>query len=141
MKKGIVALLLAGVLALAGCGRGAPPAAGGDAQDTAAITVITAEEGKDKIDAGGVTVVDVRTAEEYEEGHVPGALLVPNEEIAGTPPELLPDLDAPLLVYCRSGRRSAEAAQKLTDMGYTAVFDMGGIIDWPYETESGAFGS
>ncbi|MDY3617747.1 MAG: rhodanese-like domain-containing protein [Agathobaculum sp.] len=95
---------------------------------------ITAEEAKKMMDEGGVTIVDVRTEEEYREGHVQDAILVPNETISTEPPEALPDKDAKLLVYCRSGRRSKDASDKLVDMGYQNVFDFGGIIDWPYDT-------
>jgi phage shock protein E len=83
-------------------------------------------------------LVDVRTPAEYEAGHIPGAVLIPNETITTTRPQQLPDVNAPVIVYCRSGRRSADAARKLTAMGYTAVFDLGGIIDWPYATVKGS---
>ena len=78
-------------------------------------------------------ILDVRTKEEFDAGHIAGAILVPNETIIDEQPELLPDLDAEILVYCRSGNRSAQAAKKLIAMGYTNVADFGGIIDWPYE--------
>ncbi len=81
------------------------------------------------IDDGHV-VVDVRRQDEFDEGHIPGAICIPNESIVDTQPEELPDLDQIILIYCRSGRRSKEAAQKLFDMGYTNVFEFGGIIDW-----------
>ena len=100
----------------------------------AGYTKITAEEGKKMLDAGGVTLVDVRTAEEFAAGHIEGAINVANESIGTEMPEALPDKDATILVYCRSGRRSADAAAKLTAIGYTHVYDMGGIIDWPYGT-------
>ena len=77
-----------------------------------------------------LVVVDVRTQEEYAEGHIPGAVCVPNESIVDAQPAELPDLEQTILVYCRSGRRSKEAAQKLADMGYTNVYEFGGIIDW-----------
>lgn len=89
------------------------------------------------LDEGGVTVVDVRTAEEYAEQHIPGAVLVPNESIGDEPPAKLPDQDAVLLVHCRTGVRSKQASDKLIKLGYTQVYDFGGIVDWPYETESG----
>ena len=82
---------------------------------------------------GSLVVVDVRTQDEYAEGHIPGAICVPNESIVDAQPAELPDLDQTILVYCRSGRRSKEAAQKLADMGYTEVFEFGGIIDWTGE--------
>ena len=81
--------------------------------------------------------MDVRTADEYAEAHIPGAILIPNESIANEEPKLLPDKDARIMVYCRSGNRSAQAAEKLIKMGYTNVYDFGGIKNWTYETESG----
>ena len=78
----------------------------------------------------GHVIVDVRREDEYAEGHIPGAILIPNESIETTPPEELPDFDQIILVYCRSGRRSKEASQKLADMGYSQVYELGGIIDW-----------
>lgn len=97
---------------------------------------ISAEEAKDMIDSGDVTVVDVRTEEEYNEAHIPGAVLVSNESISSEPPEALPDKDGILIVYCRTGVRSRQASDKLVELGYTQVYDMGGIVDWEYETES-----
>lgn len=106
--------------------------------DTEAYHRITAEEAKKMIDEGGVIIVDVRRADEYEKKHIPGAVLVPNENIGEEPPELLPDKDAVLLVHCRTGVRSKQASDKLVELGYSNVYDFGGIADWPYETESGA---
>lgn len=103
------------------------------APSEAFIEVISPEKGKTMLEQGGYTLVDVRTQAEYEQGHIPGALLIPNETIEDTQPELLPDLNAPVIVYCRSGRRSAEAAQKLSDIGYTQIYDLGGIQSWPYQ--------
>lgn len=77
-------------------------------------------------------LLDVRTAEEYEAGHIQGALLIPEQELAAKAPEMLPDLETPIFVYCRSGRRSALAAQALVDLGYLQVYDFGGINDWPH---------
>lgn len=131
-----VGILLAGSLFLSACGRsgkGASSGAGG-------YHKISAEEAKEMMDAGGVTVVDVRREDEYSQGHVPGAILVPNESIGDEQPEGLPDMDAVLLVYCRSGVRSKQAAKKLVDLGYKEVYDFGGIISWPYETEEGGEG-
>lgn len=78
-------------------------------------------------------IVDVRRQDEYDEGHIPGAILIPNESIGSERPAELPDLDQVILVYCRSGNRSKQAAQKLFDMGYTNVYEFGGIIDWTGE--------
>jgi len=96
--------------------------------------LITAEQAKERLDSGdALLLVDVRTKEEFDAGHIEGALLLPNEEILDTPPELLPDKTAEILIYCRSGNRGAQAAKKLVAMGYTNVYDFGGIIDWPYD--------
>ena len=81
----------------------------------------------------GHVVVDVRRQDEYDAGHIPGAILIPNESIGTEQPEELPDLDQVILIYCRSGNRSKQAAQKLFDMGYTNVFEFGGITDWTGE--------
>lgn len=80
-------------------------------------------------------LLDVRRQDEYDQSHIAGALLLPNEEIGTKRPQELPNLDVPVYVYCRSGRRSLEAAKKLAAMGYT-VYDFGGIIDWQYGTVS-----
>ena len=95
---------------------------------------ISSEEAKARIDSGDeVIIVDVRTVEEFKSGYIPNAILIPNESIGKTRPELLPDLDAEILIYCRSGNRSALAANKLIAMGYTKVYDFGGINDWTYD--------
>lgn len=95
---------------------------------------LSPEEAKRRMDEnGGVLVLDVRTQEEYDEGHIPGAVCLPNEEIRSDMPIVF-DKDTEILLYCRSGRRSAEALEKLEKMGYTNVSDFGGILDWPYET-------
>lgn len=81
-------------------------------------------------------IIDVRTTEEYNEGHVKNAISLPNEEIVVDSEKvatILPNKDQMLLVYCRSGKRAAEASTKLVNMGYTNVYSFGGIIDWPYE--------
>ena len=81
----------------------------------------------------GHIIVDVRRQDEYDEGHIPGAVLIPNESITDKQPEELPDLDQIILVYCRSGHRSKEASQKLADIGYTNVYEFGGINTWTGE--------
>ena len=86
----------------------------------------------------GHVVVDVRRPNEFEKGHIPGAICIPNESIGKEPPEELPDPGQIILVYCRSGRRSKDAAQKLFDMGYKKVYEFGGIIDWTGETVTGS---
>lgn len=102
---------------------------------TAQYIKITPEDAKAKIDSGDeIIIVDVRTEEEYNAGHIPNAILIPNETITDKMPELLPNPDAEILIYCRSGNRSAQAAKKLIAIGYTKVYDFGGITDWPYDT-------
>ena len=99
-------------------------------------TNITQDEAKRMMEQDdGHVIVDVRRQDEYDEGHIPGAILIPNENIENDPPEELPDPEQIILVYCRSGRRSKEASQKLADMGYRNVYEFGGIIDWTGETE------
>ena len=95
---------------------------------------ISQDEAKELMEAdNGSIIVDVRRWDEYNEGHIPGAVCIPNEEITDARPEELPDLNQIILIYCRSGRRSKEAAQKLFDMGYTNIYEFGGIIDWTGE--------
>jgi rhodanese-related sulfurtransferase len=100
----------------------------------AVLTKITAKQAKEMIDSSTeLIVLDVRTQEEYDESHIEGAILIPDYEIDTQAEELITDKNATLLVYCRSGRRSALASQVLYELGYTSVYDFGGIIDWPYE--------
>ncbi len=99
----------------------------------AGYALLTAEEAKARIEENeGVILLDVRTQGEYDQGHIPGSVCLPNETITADMPVAF-DKDAEILVYCRSGHRSAEAAEKLAAMGYTNVADFGGIHDWPYE--------
>ena len=128
MKK-LVFLLLA-VMLLTACGQDIE-------NDQGAVYVnITAEEAKQIMDnEEGYIILDVRTKEEYDEGHIPGAIVISHEEIAEKADEVLTDKDQLILVYCRSGRRSKIAAEALVELGYTNIKEFGGIIDWPYEVE------
>lgn len=128
MKK-LIFLLLAVVL-LTACGQDKE-------NDQGAVYVnITAEEAKEIMDTEeGYIILDVRTQEEYNEGHIPGAIVISHEEITEKAEEVLTDKDQLILVYCRSGRRSKLAAEALVELGYTNIREFGGIIDWPYETE------
>lgn len=104
----------------------------------AAYHKITAGEAKKKMqDTKDFILLDVRTPEEFSEQHIPGATLIIDSQISAEAGKKLPDKDTLIFVYCRSGRRSAAAAKQLVNMGYTQVYDFGGIIDWPYETVSG----
>ena len=96
---------------------------------------ISGAEAKALMDSeSGYIIIDARTQEEYDEGHIPGAILIPEYEIAARAEKELPDKDQLILVYCRSGRRSKIAAAELVKLGYTNVKEFGGIIDWQYET-------
>lgn len=95
---------------------------------------ISAKEAKRLMDTEqNYVILDVRTAGEYNEGHIPGAIVIPDDEILARAPSELPDRDQLILVYCRSGRRSKIAAARLCELGYTNVKEFGGILDWPYE--------
>lgn len=95
--------------------------------------VLTAEEAKQRMEENSEAIVlDVRTQEEFDQGHIPGAVCLPNEFIAADMPFPF-GKDTDLLLYCRSGNRSAEAAEKLRELGFSNVFDFGGIQDWPYD--------
>lgn len=94
---------------------------------------ISAEQAKARMDSGDeLIVLDVRTEAEYAEGHIAGAVLLPVDAIGPDTLEMLSDQDAELLVYCRSGNRSRSASMRLVELGYTRVYDFGGVIDWPY---------
>ena len=97
---------------------------------------ITPQEAKRIMDSGEKHIVlDTREQDEFDEGHIPGAILIPYTEIENKAEEIIPDKDKLILVYCRSGRRSKIAAESLAKIGYTNVKEFGGIIDWPYEVE------
>ena len=95
---------------------------------------ITAEEAKKIMDSGEEHIIlDTREQEEFDDGHIPYAILIPYTEIENKAEEMLPDKEKLILVYCRSGRRSKIAAESLAKLGYANVKEFGGIIDWPYE--------
>ena len=105
-------------------------------QSATSFTRISMEEANKMMEADdGHVIVDVRTEEEYASGHIPGAICIPNETIYKDRPSELPDLDQIILVYCRSGNRSKRSARMLYEMGYTNVYEFGGIIDWDGEIE------
>lgn len=130
MKRAIViTFVLACVFLLASCGDKKY-----NGENTAKYHKITAAEAYAMMNEKEVVIVDVRTKSEYNEGHIKGAILIPNETIGKEIPSDLPDKNATVLLYCRSGRRSREAANKLVELGYKNVYDFGGINDWPYGT-------
>ena len=95
---------------------------------------ISGAEAKALMDSeSGYIIIDARTQEEYDQGHIPGAIMIPEYEIADRAEKELPDKDQLILVYCRSGRRSKIAAEEFVKLGYTNVKEFGGIIDWEYE--------
>ncbi len=125
-------ITITGIFALSGCAKEDTKVV---AKEQASYQTITASEAKELMETlDSYTIVDVRTLEEYNEGYIEGAILLPDYEVSAKASEVLKDPSANILVYCRSGRRSKLAAQTLVDLGYTNVYDFGGIIDWPYET-------
>lgn len=117
---------LAAALSLGGC-------SANDAPIT--YTSIPASEAKALMDSEtDYIILDVRTEKEYADGHIPDAILIPDYEIAERAENELTDKSQLILVYCRSGRRSKNAAEKLAEMGYSNVKEFGGIIEWGYET-------
>lgn len=128
MKK-LLFLLLA-VMLLTACGQAK------ENDWEAAYMNITAEKAKQIMDSeDGYIILDARTQEEYDQGHIPGAIVISHEEIMEKAEDVLTDKDQLILVYCRSGRRSKIAAEALVELGYTNIKEFGGIIDWPYEVE------
>ena len=126
MKRFLALLFALCLLVLAGCGQ----------QADAAYRQISQEEAKEMMDAGDAVVLDVREQSEYDEGHIPGAVLLPVGSIdEDTAAAVIPEKSAMVLVYCRSGNRSKTAAAALAELGYTDVYEFGGINTWPYEIE------
>ena len=130
MKKFFAILLTLGFLILAvSCGKS-------QESPKAVCMNINAQQAKEIMDTEtGYVILDVRTQEEFDSGHVPGAILIPDYEIKEKAPQVLTDKNQKILVYCRSGRRSKLACEELVNLGYTNLYEFGGIIDWPYETE------
>ena len=131
-----ISLLLLLVLCLASCQSQStlPEADASDADKRPVYTKITGKEAKEIMESEAKYILlDARTEEEFAEGHIEGALLMPEYEVADRAKAELPDKDALILVYCRSGRRSKIAAEALVALGYTNVKDFGGILDWEYE--------
>lgn len=125
--KRILPVLLTFSLLLTGCG--------GNGSDSS-YQQITQEEAKEMMDTEEVIILDVREQDEYDSGHIPGAVLLPvgtiNEDTAA---EVILEKDSKVLVYCRSGNRSKTASSALAELGYNNIYEFGGINTWPYETE------
>ena len=145
MRKIAVLLLLAAML-LAGCSNQQPETQQTTVQPTQATETttpeeaymnITQEEAKKLMDTEtDYIILDVRTQEEFDEKHIPGAILIPHTEIEAKAAEKLPNKDQLILVYCRSGNRSKTASEALEKLGYTRIREFGGINTWPYEIET-----
>ena len=128
MKK--LSLIFMVLLLLTACGQ--------DKENTeeAVYMNITAEQAKEIMDSeGNYIILDTRTQEEYDESRIPGAILIPHDQVKEKAESMLTDKSQLILVYCRSGRRSKLAAEDLVKLGYTNIKEFGGIIDWPYEVE------
>ena len=130
--KRILPLFLLLLLLLTGCG-----GTTSNASSESSYQQISQEEAKEMMDTQDVIILDVREQDEYDSGHIPGAVLLPvgtiDEETAA---EIIPEKDSTVLVYCRSGNRSKTASSALAELGYTNIYEFGGINTWPYETES-----
>lgn len=130
--KRILPLFLLLLLLLTGCGGTTSNASSEDGYQQ-----ISQEEAKEMMDTQDVIILDVREQDEFDSGHIPGAILLPvgtiDEETAA---EVIPEKDSTVLVYCRSGNRSKTASSTLAELGYTNIYEFGGINTWPYETES-----
>ena len=146
MKKLLCIISIALCILLSACGNASVGVIGGADGPTEVIVAkkgdramyeqITVEEAKKIMDNGeDFVILDVREKDEFDAGHIPGAVLIPYTEIKNNAEEILPDKDKQILVYCRSGRRSKIAAESLAKLGYTNVKEFGGIIDWPYDIE------
>ncbi len=125
-KAILVLVVLTLTLAFASCGK----------NEEASYSQVDAAKAKQLMETEqNYVILDVRTDSEFSEGHIPGAMLIPDYEIEEKAESMLKDKDQLILVYCRSGNRSKGAAETLAKLGYTNVVEFGGIIDWPYETE------
>jgi len=107
----------------------------GATTENPSFEVISATEAKTMLDNDdSIILLDVRTQSEYDTEHIAGATLLPLDQISANASDVIPDKNATYIVYCRSGNRSNQASQILVDLGYSSIYDMGGIINWPYDT-------
>ena len=126
------------VFMIAGCGINGTNSTNSEKQTKGTYQSLDQSSAKENLNSNkDIVLVDVRTPEEFEEQRIANSILIPDYDIAKLAPRLLPDQEAIIYVYCRSGRRSKAAATTLVDMGYTHVYDIGGIVDWKYDTISG----
>lgn len=126
MRRGF-AVILATLMLLTGCS---------GKQETGSYRRISQEEARERMNRENVIILDVRELSEFEEGHIPGAVLLPVGTITkDTAAAVIPDFDTEVLVYCRSGNRSQTASSALAELGYRNIYEFGGIRTWPYEVE------
>ncbi len=140
MKSLIIVLLLISVGIVILSARSAKPQQNPSQLPTEKVqpSRISPQEAQKRLSSGeDIILLDVRTQREYEEKHIPGSLLIPVDELGKRAEAELPDKNKVFFVYCRSGNRSTAASNILAGLGYKEVFNLGGIIDWPYEVESG----
>ncbi|HCL01725.1 MAG TPA: rhodanese-like domain-containing protein [Lachnoclostridium phytofermentans] len=136
LHKGVIyiLLILTGTMILAGCSRKQDASKEETELKEQTYIEITQSEAKEMMNSEEkLVILDVRTDEEFMEGHIENAILLPVGEITDRAEEMLPDKDKKILVYCHSGRRSKVASYELAELGYTNVFEFGGIIDWKYD--------
>ena len=135
MMKKILILCMTFIFILTGCGNTDSVQ---NTEQKSGYKQVSMEEGLELMEADSdYILLDVRRDDEFEEGHIPGAINIPNESIGKEEIAELPDKDQTIYVYCRSGNRSKQASQKLVDLGYTDVIEFGGIIDYSGEIEKG----
>ncbi len=103
-------------------------------EPTSNYNKITVDKAKEMMKKEDVIIIDVRTEDEYNTSHIKNAVLIPNETIGNEKLKEVSNLNQKIIIYCRSGARSKKAAMKLINIGYKNVYDMGGIMNWPYET-------
>ncbi len=137
-KSIIITMCIVLIFSLVACtsptqSESSPVSSQSESSMSVAVKNITAAEAAEMIEDGDVIIVDVRTKEEYDEGHIPNAILLTDSDIPEKAEDVLEDKDSTLLVYCRSGNRSATASKALVELGYTNVYDFGGINDWQGE--------
>lgn len=131
-KLYVIVIMILSLFIISGCSTVVNEGAAKSVENSSVIK-ITAKEAKVEIDKGDVIILDVRSKEEYNSGHIENSILIPVNDIEKEAENILKDKEQKILVYCRSGNRSSQASKLLVKMGYTNVYDFGGIKDWLYE--------
>ena len=129
----LMATALIAALTIAGCG---PSVSSAPSASSTSYEQISAQQDKELMDADdSLVILDVRTQQEYDQAHIPGAILLPLDQVEERAQTVLPHKDQLILVYCRSGNRSKQASELLAAQGYVNVKEFGGINDWPFDVE------